>query len=84
MKVDVTGWSKGLDVTADGEGEGVVSHAGLVLLRQLADKTGLTGGLSGALACSRLLIPDRGRVMADLACAIADGGTAISDFAGAG
>lgn len=69
--MNVTGWSKGLDVTADGEG--VVSHAGLVLLRQLADKTGLTGGLSGALACSRLLIHDRGRVMADLACAIADG-----------
>ncbi|MGH3815380.1 MAG: IS1380 family transposase, partial [Pseudonocardiaceae bacterium] len=78
MKVHVTGWSKGLDVTADGEG--VVSHAGLALLRQLADKTGLTGGLSGALACSRLLIHDRGRVMADLACAIADGSEVISDF----
>ncbi|MGH3570514.1 MAG: transposase [Pseudonocardiaceae bacterium] len=76
--MNVTGWSKGLDVTADGEG--VVSHAGLVLLRRLADKTGLTGGLSGALACSRLLIHDRGRVMADLACAIADGSEVISDF----
>jgi hypothetical protein len=76
--VKVTGWSTGLDVTADGEG--VVSHAGLVLLRQLADKTGLTGGLSGALASTRLLIHDRGRVMADLACAIADGSTVISDF----
>ncbi|MGH3549088.1 MAG: hypothetical protein ACRDQU_13460 [Pseudonocardiaceae bacterium] len=82
MRVNVTGWSKGLDVTADGEG--AVSHAGLVLLRQLADKTGLAGGLSGALTCPRLLIHDRGRVMADLACAIADGITAISDFAGAG
>ena len=39
------GWSKSLEVTADGQG--VVSHAGLALLRQLADKTGLTGGLSG-------------------------------------
>ena len=39
-----TGWSKGLEVTADGAG--IVSHAGLALLRQLADKTGLTGGLS--------------------------------------
>ncbi|MGH4010070.1 MAG: hypothetical protein ACRDTH_18270 [Pseudonocardiaceae bacterium] len=55
--MNVTGWSKGLDVTADGEG--VVSHAGLVLLRQLADKSGLTGGLSEALACERLLIHDR-------------------------
>jgi hypothetical protein len=34
-----------------------VSHAGL---RQLANKTGLTGGLSHALASPRLLIHDRG------------------------
>jgi hypothetical protein len=78
LKVNVIGWSRGLAVTADGEG--VVSHAGLVLLRQLADKTGLSGGLSRALACSRLLVHDRGRVMADLACAIADGSEVISDF----
>jgi DDE family transposase len=76
--VNVTGWSRGLDVTADGEG--VVSHAGLVLLRQLADQSGLTGGLSGALASERLLIHDRGRVLADLACAIAEGREVISDF----
>ena len=37
-----TGWSHGLDVT--GGGTGVVSHAGLVLLRELADRTGLTAG----------------------------------------
>ena len=73
-----TGWSKGLEVTADGEG--IVSHAGLVLLRALADKTGLAGGLSRALASPRLLIHDRGRVTADLACAIADGSEVISDF----
>ena len=73
-----TGWSQGLDVTADGQG--IVSHAGLVLLRALADKTGLTAGLSRALASPRLLIHDRGRVLADLACAIAGGGEAISDF----
>ncbi len=76
--MNLTGWSKSLDVTADGEG--IVSHAGLALLRQLADKTGLTGGLSRALASPRLLIHDRGRVTADLACAIADGSEAISDF----
>ena len=52
----------------------------LALLRQLADKTGLTGGLSHALASPRLLIHDRGRVTADLACAIADGSEVISDF----
>jgi hypothetical protein len=57
-----------------------VSHAGLALLRHLADRTGLTGGLSRALATARILVHDRGRVMADLACAIADGARVISDF----
>jgi hypothetical protein len=42
--------------------------------------SGLTGGLSKALATGRLLGHDRGRVLADLSCAIADGGEAISDF----
>jgi hypothetical protein len=50
-----------------------VSHAGLALLRHLADKTGLAGGLSRALATARILVHDRGRVTTDLACAIADG-----------
>jgi hypothetical protein len=77
--VNTTGWSRGLDVTADGQG--IVSHAGLVLVRALADRTGLTGGLSRALATPRLLVHDRGRVLADLAAAIADGAEAISDFA---
>jgi hypothetical protein len=63
-----------------GGGAGVVSHAGLALLRHLADKTGLTGGLSAALATPRILVHDRGRVVADLACAIADGARVISDF----
>jgi hypothetical protein len=76
--VNVTGWSRGLEVT--GGGAGVVSHAGLALLRHLADKSGLTAGLSGALASPRLLVHDRGRVLADLACAIADGARVISDF----
>ena len=76
--MNLTGWSKSLEVTADGAG--IVSHAGLAVLRLLADKTGLTGGLSRALASPRLLIHDRGRVTADLACAIADGSEVISDF----
>jgi hypothetical protein len=75
--VNATGWSRGLEVT--GGGAGVVSHAGLVLLRLLADRTGLTAGLSAALP-SPPGGHDRGRVLADLACAIADGARVISDF----
>jgi hypothetical protein len=76
--VNVTRWSKGLDVT--GGGTGIVSHAGLGLLRRLADKAGLTRGLSQALASGRVLGHDRGRVLADISCAIAGGARAISDF----
>jgi hypothetical protein len=76
--VKVTGWLRGLEVTAGGTG--IVSHAGLALLRALADRTGLTAALSEALASDRLLVHDRGRVLADLACAIADGAEVISDF----
>jgi hypothetical protein len=75
--VHATGWSRGLEVA--GGGSGLVSHAGLALLRQLSDRTGLTSGLSAALP-SPLGGHDRGRVFSDLACAIADGGRVISDF----
>jgi len=75
--VHATGWSRGLEVT--GGGTGIVSHAGLVLLRQLSDRTGLTAGLSAALP-SPLGGHDRGRVLSDLACAIAGGARVISDF----
>jgi Transposase DDE domain group 1 len=76
--VNVTVWSQGLEVS--GDGTGIVSHAGIGLLRHLADKTGLTRGLSAALATGRLVHHDRGRVLADVACAIADGARGFSDF----
>jgi hypothetical protein len=77
--VNVTGWSRNLEVTAGGQG--LVSRAGLVLLRALADRTGLTAGLSKALG-RRGFVPvhDRGRILVDLAAVIADGGEVISDF----
>src|SRR2546429_2603013 len=78
--VNVTGWSRGLEVT--GGGAGVVSHAGLALLRHLADKTGLTGGVSAALAPPRVPVHDRGRGLAGPACAIAGGARGISPFPG--
>ena len=71
--MNATGWSRGLEVTSGGTG--VVSHAGLVLLRELADRTGLTAGLPSPRGGH-----DRGRVLVDLACAIADGAEVISDF----
>ncbi len=72
-------WPKGLVVEIGGHG--VVSHAGSAATRLLADRTGLTGGLSGALA-RRGFAPlhDRGRVVTDLAVAIADGATTISEI----
>src|SRR6266487_3895282 len=41
------GWDHALKVT--GDGEGLVGHAGAVLLRKAADQAGLTAGLSAAL-----------------------------------
>ena len=76
--MNTTGWLKGLQVTVDGTG--IVSHAGMALVRALADNIGLTAGLSKALASDRLLVHDRGRVLADLTCAIADGAEVISDL----
>jgi hypothetical protein len=52
----------------------------VALIRALADNTGLTAGLSRVLASDRLLVHDRGRVVADLACVIAGGAEVISDF----
>jgi Transposase DDE domain group 1 len=70
-----------LVVSADGRG--VVSHAGSRLLADLADRTTLTGEVSGAL--EQLTRPrtvhDPGRVLVDLAVAVADGAECISDIA---
>jgi hypothetical protein len=52
-------------VSGDSAFPGVVSHAGLALLRHLAGKTGLTSGLSRALASPWLLVLDRGQALAD-------------------
>ena len=75
--MNVTAWASGLEVT--GDGTGIVSHAGVGPLRRLADKTGLNRGLSRALF-SGPGPHDRGRVLADISCAIADGARAVSDF----
>jgi Transposase DDE domain group 1 len=73
-------WSK--ELTAEIAGHDVVNHAGAAALRIIADRTGLTRGLSRALA-RRGFVPvhDRGRVLADAAVLIADGGRVLSDLA---
>lgn len=74
-----TSWSTGLSVS--GDGVGVVAHAGSVATRLLADRSGLTGELSKAMA-RRNFNPghDRGRVLVDVAVMLADGGEAIADI----
>jgi len=66
-------------VTCDGTG--VVSHAGTVLLAELADRIGLTAALSEATDSlrERRAGHDPGRVLVDVAVAIADGAVSISD-----
>ncbi len=66
-------------VTCDGTG--VVSHAGTVLLTELADRIGLTAALGEATdgLRERRAGHDPGRVLVDVAVAIADGAVTISD-----
>jgi hypothetical protein len=70
-----------VEVTAGGEG--LVSHAGAALLVELADRAGLTGGLSEAMAPTRerRSSHDPGRVLCDVAVMLADGGDCVTDMA---
>jgi len=63
-------------------GQGVVAHAGARLLCDLADELGLTDALSVAMAPTkqRRRGHDRGQVLVDMAVAIADGATTLSDL----
>ena len=63
------------------DGTGVVSHAGSVLLAELADRIGLTAALSEAThgLRERRAGHDPGRVLVDVAVAIADGAVTITD-----
>jgi hypothetical protein len=74
-----SGWSSRLSVAA--AGQGLVGHAGAVLLRRCADKTGLTSTLNGLWPRGRgPAWWDRGLVLVDLAITIALGGTCLSDI----
>jgi hypothetical protein len=80
LKVQRDGRSVTVEVTSDGEG--LVSHAGSVLLAQIADKSGLTQALSVRLADlkARRSGHDPGRVVRDLAVMLADGGDCLADL----
>lgn len=60
-----------------------MSHAGVALLVELADRAGLTGALSEALASTRerRSVHDPGRVLRDVAVMLADGGDCVTDLA---
>ena len=80
MKVMRDGRPVTVEVTADGAG--LVSHAGSALVARVADKVGLTRGLSLRLAAvkQRRRGHDPGRVIGDLAVMLADGGECVSDL----
>lgn len=80
MRVQRDGRRFTVDVVADGAG--VVSHAGAALLAETADRVGLTGELSRALASvrERRGRHDPGRVVRDLAVMLADGGDCLADL----
>ena len=62
-------------VRVSADGVGVVSHAGVGMLREVADLTGLVGNVTEVLADTYQgpWVHEPGRVFADLAVAVADG-----------
>jgi hypothetical protein len=66
-------------VKVSADGQGVVSHAGIGLLRELADLTGLSAQVTAALADTYRgpWVYAPGQVFADLAAAVADGADCI-------
>jgi hypothetical protein len=70
-------------VKVSADGRGVVSHAGVGMLREMAASTGLADGVTNALLDTYKGVPVHapGRVFTDLACAVADGADAISGIA---
>src|SRR6266542_3693462 len=77
--MDDTRWDHGLKVT--GEGQGLVGHAGAVLLRKLADQAGLTAALGSALTrAGKFPLVDLGVALVSMAVAITLGATTMNDI----
>src|SRR5258708_3910787 len=81
--VNINRRARRVKVSADGTG--LVSRAGTLLLRELTVETGLAAGWTEALLDTYRAAPSvhlPGRVLADLAVMIADGGDALTHLAG--
>ena len=75
------GWARGLELV--GDDERCVALAGLLPLRLLAERGGLTAGISAAMRRPGYDPDyDRGQVLVDLGLILLAGGQAIGDFQG--
>jgi hypothetical protein len=75
-----TSWDRALEVTSGGDG--LVGHAGGILLRKLAGQCGLTAALDAALTLKdRKPQLSRGMALVSTAISIALGATAMADVA---
>lgn len=72
-----SGWARGLKVGAGAKG--LVGHAGVVLLRHLGDRVGLTAALAGCFTGGGPGWLCRGTVLTQTACAIVAGAVNLSD-----
>jgi hypothetical protein len=79
LRVQATNCASSFEVTTDGTG--VVGHAGAALLRELADRLGLTAALGWRQAGGRHRRHPDAAVLRDLAVLLADGGDCLSDLA---
>jgi Transposase DDE domain group 1 len=70
-------------VTVSCDGQGIVSQAGALLVAEAARVTGLDAGLSAGLARWRAprAVHDPGKILTDLAVALALGGDCLADIA---
>jgi len=74
---------RGPKITVSADGNGLVSQAGTLLLAEAARVTGLGEGLSAGLARWRAprAVHDPGKILTDLAVALALGGDCLADVA---
>ena len=76
----VQGNSRGSAVEVRADADGIISHAGVGLLVELADRLGLTGALGWRAGRGRRRRHPDAWVLRDLAVMLADGGDCLSDL----